>query len=46
MNGTIRFFDAESLAAFLRAFVGCTATFKVEQHPSQEGFILTFTGGH
>ena len=45
MNGTIIFQDAESLAHFLRAMVGCTALFEVVQIDG-ERFKLTFTGGH
>jgi len=43
MNGKITFQSAESLAAFLKGFVGVTAIFEVEEEGGQ--FILTFEGG-
>lgn len=44
MNGKITFQSAESLAAFLKSFVGETPLFEVEEEGGQ--FILTFEGGY
>jgi hypothetical protein len=44
MEGTIIFNDAASLAAFLKAFAGSTATFEVTENGNGT-FHLTFNGG-
>ena len=44
MNGQILFKDAETLAAFLKAFEGCAAVFTVEER-TDGLWILKFTGG-
>jgi len=43
MNGVIKFENVETLAAFLKEFVGTTAVFEVKEVVG--GFVLTFTGG-
>lgn len=43
MNGKIFFPDAESLALFLKAFTGSTATFVVKHYGGE--YELEFLGG-
>ena len=43
MHGTIEFKSLEELAAFLKAFTGSTATFRV--YSNGRAWVLEFLGG-